>query len=157
MSEVANRGTDFLFDEALNKYGEEEGLSQDEEKYIRRVIELVVEFETLYRFHIINRGSPKIDDFKEEISPLGREAAELAAVGELRRYSEREVEALARAALAAEFFEQHIPEVDDILPSKDDSETITEKTGMECVKEFYSETEAPRELIASVAKDNHTS
>ena len=143
------RGSDYLFDDALAAYTDAEGLSEDEKRYVRETVELIVAFEKLYRIYYF-RESYTADDFRRDSSPLGENAAQLAAVGQLRQYGERDVEALTYATATLSFFEQQLlgsgSFLDRFEPARTDgvdSPTLTD---------FHSEIDAPRLLIETLVQ-----
>jgi len=138
---VAQRGTDALFDRALERYGEEEGLTEDETEFIRETIDLVTEFEVAFRFHVKSRGDDaELEQFKESARPLKKRATELAVVAEMRSYRGGEAELLDTAAVAADFFAIHLTDAEDLADTS-------------AAMEFYRECDIARDLIETVADE----
>lgn len=88
LKKAGRRTADRFFDELMGELRDSE-VSDDEAEYIRRSIQVLVKFETNYKTNIEYREPPDIQQFSEELEQIGNEAAELAAVGELRGYLPR--------------------------------------------------------------------
>lgn len=151
--EVVRKGSDVLFDKALEKYKEDNNLSEDERNYIQQVIDLTIEFETLYRFYITSRSSSQVGRFADEVTPLGRKAAELAAVGELRNYEKKDPQVLSQAVSVAQLFQQYIPEINGVAGVDDESDNLEEELDKQDIQEYYAETELARDLITTVSRE----
>ena len=133
-----------LFDAVIDEYTEREGLSQDSARYLRRTVELIVQFEQSYRVYRFNE-SYTAADFERDIQPLGREAAELAAVGTLRGYGGHDAEALKHATAAVSFFERQLLSPGGVLDriGSTDAEGVASPT----INDFYADAAGARRLI----------
>ena len=69
--------------------------SSEEAKYVKRAIDLLIESQALYRLHIKEPETPRVEMFKKSIEPIASEAMELSVVGEVKSHdiglSEREL------------------------------------------------------------------
>lgn len=86
LKRIAQRSADRLFDESIEKLKNNGKISEEESDFVRDSVQILVDFETSYKYHIELREEPDIEGFKEELEHIAREAAELMFVAEMKGY-----------------------------------------------------------------------
>lgn len=159
LTKAAKRTGNQLFDEAIDRYATENDLSEDDRTYIQDVVTLSVDVETCCTYYDYSGDEYPLDELKDEVEPLAKQAAKLEVIGDMRNYRDRDADALSRAAQVAAVCALELPHFHEITDShislrKDRSEfrsDITEERYPDEVeKKLLNLTE---EIIESILKD----